>query len=217
MRFLLADDHLLIRAGIRALLERLPGAEIIGEASDGAEALRMMEEHRPDIALVDIAMPGMSGIEVAERAARDGLHMVRIVVLTMHDTEAHVVRALRAHVRGYLLKHAASEELAQCVQTVMDGRRYLSPAIAKYARLEARRAATPWPSTIELEALTPRQREVLRLLAKGESVKEIAYALSLSAKTVETHRAQLMARLQIRDLPGLVRFAIRAGLIGIED
>lgn len=217
MRVLLADDHLLMRAGVRALLERIPNTEIVGEASDGTEALSLLEAHRPDIAFIDIAMPGMSGIEVAERAAREGLHMVRIVVLTMHDTEAHVVRALRAHVRGYLLKHAAAVELAQCVETVMDGRRYLSPAIAKYARLEARRAATPWPSSIEVEALTPRQREVLQLLAKGQSVKEIAYALSLSAKTVETHRAQLMARLQLRDLPSLVRFAIRAGLIGIED
>lgn len=217
MRVFLADDHLLMRAGVRALLERLPDTEIVGEAGDGTAALSMLAQCKPDIAFLDITMPGMSGIEVAERAAREGLHMVRIVILTMHDTEAHVVRALRAHVRGYLLKHAAATELAQCVQTVMDGRRYLSPSVAKFARLEARRAATPWPSAIELEALTPRQREVLQLLAKGQSVKEIAYALTLSVKTVETHRAQLMERLQIHDLPGLVRFAIRAGLIGVED
>jgi len=217
MRVLLADDHVLIRAGVRALLQGLPGIDAVDEASDGAEALGLIEENKPDIAFLDITMPGMSGIEVAERAARAGLHMVRIVILTMHDTEAHVVRALRAHVRGYLLKHAAATELGQCVETVMDGRRYLSPAIAKYARLEARRATTPWPSTIEVEALTPRQREVLQRLALGQSVKEIAFALSLSVKTVETHRAQLMARLQLRDLPSLVRFAIRAGLIGIED
>jgi DNA-binding NarL/FixJ family response regulator len=217
MRVLLADDHVLVRRGIRALLENLlPDIEIVGEADDGREALRMLTEQTPDIAFIDISMPGISGIEVAERAAHSA-PATHIVILSMHDTEAHVVRALRARVRGYLLKHAAAEELAVAVHTVMDGRRYLSPSIAKYALLERRRAATPWPIDAEIESLSPRQREVLRLLAKGQSVKEIAYALSLSVKTVETHRAQLMARLQIRDVPTLVRFAIRCGLIGVED
>ena len=216
MRVLLADDHALVRSGIRALLEQVPDVEIVAEAADGEETLRLLVEHMPDLALVDISMPGINGIEVAERAFRL-TPATRILILSMHDAEAHVVRALRARVRGYLLKHAAASELACAVQTVMSGQRYLSPAIAKYAALASRRAATPWPIDAEIESLSPRQREVLRLLAKGQSVKEIAFALELSVKTVETHRAQLMARLSIRDVPTLVRFAIRTGLIGVED
>jgi DNA-binding NarL/FixJ family response regulator len=216
MRVLLADDHALVRAGIRALLEALPDVEVIGEASDGKEALRMIRADPPDIAFLDITMPEMNGIAVAERVAQEGID-THIVVLSMHETEAYVVRALRARVRGYLLKHAAAAELGQAVTAVMAGQRYLSPAIAEYAALESKRATPPWPITAQIESLTPRQREVLRLLAKGQSVKEIAYGLSLSVKTVETHRAQLMARLRIRDVPSLVRFAIRCGLIAVED
>jgi DNA-binding NarL/FixJ family response regulator len=216
MRVVLVDDHALVRAGIRALLQPLPDVEIVGEASDGAEGLRIVVASAPDIALVDISMPGMNGIEMAEQAARLAA-TTRIVIVSMYDTEAHVVRALRARVRGYLLKHAAADELAVALQTVMSGKRYLSPAVAKFAALAGERAVTPWPPTAEIEMLSPRQREVLRLLAKGQSVKEIAFALELSVKTVETHRALLMSRLQIRDVPTLVRFAIRAGLIGVED
>ena len=217
MRVLLADDHVLVRAGIRALLEALPGLQIIGEVSDGRAALEALLKDRPDVAFLDIAMPGMNGIEVAERAAREA-PKTRVVMLSMHNTSSHVVRALRAGAAGYLLKDAAADELPVLLRAVMNGETYLSPAIAKHVvdGFLQRNTAEPDAADNPVEILTPRQREILQLVAEGRSTKEVASLLSLSIKTVEAHRSQIMERLDIHDLPGLVRFAIRTGLVASD-
>ncbi len=217
MRVLLADDHVLVRAGIRALLEALPGIQIVGEVSDGRAALEALLKDRPDIAFLDIAMPGLNGIEVAERAARETPN-TRVVMLSMHNTSSHVVRALRAGAAGYLLKDAAADELPVLLRAVTNGETYLSPAIAKHVvdGFLQRNTAEPDAADNPVEILTPRQREILQLVAEGRSTKEVASLLSLSIKTVEAHRSQIMERLDIHDLPGLVRFAIRTGLVASD-
>jgi DNA-binding NarL/FixJ family response regulator len=214
---LLADDHVLVRAGIRALLEALPGIQIVGEVSDGRAALEALLKDRPDIAFLDIAMPGLNGIEVAERAARETPN-TRVVMLSMHNTSSHVVRALRAGAAGYLLKDAAADELPVLLRAVTNGETYLSPAIAKHVvdGFLQRNTAEPDAADNPVEILTPRQREILQLVAEGRSTKEVASLLSLSIKTVEAHRSQIMERLDIHDLPGLVRFAIRTGLVASD-
>jgi len=214
---LLADDHVLVRAGIRALLEALPGLQIVAEVSDGRAALEALLKDRPDIAFLDIAMPGLNGIEVAERAAREA-PSTRVVMLSMHNTSSHVVRALRAGAAGYLLKDAAADELPVLLRAVMNGETYLSPAIAKHVvdGFLQRNTAEPDAPDNPVEILTPRQREILQLVAEGRSTKEVASLLSLSIKTVEAHRSQIMDRLDIHDLPGLVRFAIRTGLVASD-
>jgi DNA-binding NarL/FixJ family response regulator len=213
----LADDHVLVRAGIRALLEALPGLQIVGEFSDGRAALEGMLKDRPDVAFLDIAMPGLNGIEVAERAARE-VPSTRVVMLSMHNTSSHVVRALRAGAAGYLLKDAAADELPVLLRAVSNGETYLSPAIAKHVvdGFLQRNTTEPEAADNPVEILTPRQREILQLVAEGRSTKEVATLLTLSIKTVEAHRSQIMDRLDIHDLPGLVRFAIRTGLVASD-
>jgi DNA-binding NarL/FixJ family response regulator len=217
VRVLLADDHTLVRAGIRALLEALPGLEIVGEVSDGRSALDAVLKSKPDVAFLDIAMPGLNGIEVAERAAREA-PATRVVMLSMHNTSSHVVRALRAGAAGYLLKDAAADELPVLLRAVMNGETYLSPAIAKHVVEGFLQRGTTEPEAQDnpVELLTPRQREILQLVAEGKSTKEVASLLTLSIKTVEAHRSQIMDRLDIHDLPGLVRFAIRTGLVASD-
>jgi DNA-binding NarL/FixJ family response regulator len=215
MRVLLADDHVLVRAGIRALLEALPDVEVVAEVSDGRSALDQLLKTRPDVAFLDIGMPGLNGIEVAERAAHDA-PATRVVMLSMHNTNSHVVRALRAGAAGYLLKDAAADELPVLLRAVMSGETYLSPAIAKHVvdGFLQRDGAAAEPSTANaLDGLTSRQREILQLVAEGRSTKDVAQLLSLSIKTVEAHRSQIMNRLDIHDVAGLVRFAIRNGLV----
>jgi len=220
MRVLLADDHTLVRAGIRALLTALPEVDSVIEAGDGQEALALLLEARPDVALVDIGMPGLNGLELAVRVGRE-VPGTRLVILSMHGTPAHVAQALRAGVSGYLLKDAAADELPLVLRAVMRGETYLSPAISKQVvtGFLGRAGAAPAAGDGEGEApdvLTSRQREILQLVAEGKSTKEVAQMLNLSVKTVETHRAQIMDRLGIRDLAGLVRYAIRTGLVSPE-
>jgi DNA-binding NarL/FixJ family response regulator len=213
MRVLLADDHVLVRAGIRALLEALPEVEVVAEVSDGRAALEQLLLTRPDIAFLDIGMPGLNGIEVAERAARE-VPATRVVMLSMHNTSSHVTRALRAGAAGYLLKDAAADELPVLLRAVSQGETYLSPAIAKHVVDGFLQRGTGEAEAVApLDGLTPRQREILQLVAEGRSTKEVAQLLDLSIKTVETHRSQIMARLDIHDVAGLVRFAIRTGLV----
>ena len=199
------------------MLEALPGLEIVGEVSDGRAALELVLKARPDVAFLDIAMPGLNGIEVAERAAREA-PATRVVMLSMHNTSNHVVRALRAGAAGYLLKDAAADELPVLLRAVMNGETYLSPAIAKHVvdGFLQRGNSEPIADDNPVELLTPRQREILQLVAEGRSTKEVATLLSLSIKTVEAHRSQIMDRLDIHDLPGLVRFAIRTGLVASD-
>ena len=215
MRVLLADDHALVRAGIRALLAGLPDVESVVEAGDGQEALTVLRETKPDLALIDIAMPGLNGLELAARVGREAPG-TRLVILSMHGTPAHVAQALRAGVSGYLLKDAAADELPVLLRAVMRGETYLSPAISKqvvdgYLGRTAPSLA-PGDGTTP-DVLTSRQREILQLVAEGKSTKEVAQMLDVSAKTVETHRGQIMERLGIHDLAGLVRYAIRTGLV----
>ena len=217
MRIVLADDHNLVRAGIRALLEALPGVQVVAEAGEGHEALRLLLELQPDVALVDIGMPGLNGLEIVARVAREAAG-VRLVILSMHGDPAHVAQALRAGARGYLLKDSAAEELAIALRAVLHGETYLSPRVSRHVveGFLARDAADDAESAVLSDALTPRQREILQLVAEGRSSKEIAQLLGLSTKTVETHRSQIMDRLGIHDLAGLVRYAVRTGLVSPE-
>ena len=216
MRVLLADDHTLVRAGIRALLENLPGVEIVAETGDGQEALTLIREKRPEIAFVDIAMPGLNGLEIAARATRE-VPGTKVVILSMHGTPGHVAQALRAGVSGYVLKDAAADELPVLLRAVARDETYLSASISKHVvdgYLGRVAAASNGSAEGEpLDVLTPRQREILQLVAEGKSTKEVAQVLGVSVKTVETHRSQIMDRLSIRDLAGLVRYAVRTGLV----
>ena len=217
MRVLLADDHNLVRAGIRALLETLSDVEIVAEAADGQAALQGLIKHKPDLALIDISMPGLNGLELAARASRE-VPETRLVILSVHGDASHVAQALRAGARGYLLKDAAADELPVLVRSVMRGETYLSPGISRHVvdGFLGRGAAPTTESAEPAALLTPRQREILQLVAEGRSTKEVAQLLDLSVKTVEAHRAQIMERLDIHDLAGLVRYAVRAGLVSPE-
>jgi len=215
IRVLLADDHTLVRAGIRALLERLPGVTVTGEASDGREAIDLIKTQQPDVVLLDISMPGLSGLQALARITRDFPH-VQVIILSMHYNDEFVLQALKSGAAGYLLKKAATAELQAALNSVVGGENYLSREIAsrflkKFPLQQLARSRSP------LEQLTSRQREVLQLLAESQTTKAIASLLKLSDKTVEYHRAKLMAGLQIFDLPGLVRFATRTGLISAES
>jgi DNA-binding NarL/FixJ family response regulator len=215
IRVLLADDHTLVRAGIRALLERLPEVTVTGEASDGRELLDLVKAQHPDVVLLDISMPGLNGLDALARMTRD-FPQVRVVILTMHPNDEYVWQALKAGASGYLLKRAAHAELHAALKSAVAGEIYLSREISS-------RFLKQFPlqqivhSQSPLEQLTSRQREILQLLAEGQTTKAIALTLKVSEKTVEYHRAKLMARLNIHDLPGLVRFALRTGLVGHES
>jgi DNA-binding NarL/FixJ family response regulator len=209
---LLVDDHTLVRAGLRALLETLPDVARVLEAGSGQDALDIIAAERPDIALMDIAMPGLNGLEATARITRDHPH-TRLIVLSMHGTEAYVLQALRSGAAGYLLKDAAVAELPLALRAVLRGEVYISSSVSRVVVSGFLANAASAVRNGALESLSPRQREVLQLIASGRSTKEIAFTLHLSAKTIETHRRQLMERLHIFDVPGLVRFALRHGLI----
>jgi DNA-binding NarL/FixJ family response regulator len=212
IRVFLIEDHNLVRAGIKALLKTLDGIEVAGEAGNGRDALRMMRLDPPDIVLTDIAMAGLNGMETTARIAKE-LPGVRVIVLSMYANEEYVMQALRAGAAGYLVKEAATSELELALRAVAKGDTYLSPAVsAKVIDMTLGRS----PPGSPLDRLTPRQREILQLIAEGRSTKQIADTLKLSVKTVETHRAQLMSRLEIYDVPGLVRYAIRVGMIAAD-
>lgn len=210
IRVLLADDHTLVRAGLRGLLQDLAGVEVVGEASDGQEALRLAEALRPDAVLLDVGMPGLNGLDAAARlAALDP--GIRVIILSMHTSEEYVLRALRAGCAGYLVKSSAVSELEIAVRAVVRGETYLSPIVSK--RVVDDYVSRTGGATDPLDALTPRQREILQLVAEGNTSKDIAQRLNISVKTVEAHRAQLMERLGVHDLAGLVRWAVRVGLV----
>lgn len=208
IRVLLADDHTLVRAGLRALLDALPEVNVVAEAADGDAALAQARTARPDVVLMDIAMPGLGGLDATPRLRRE-VPESRVIILSMHATGDYVEQAIRAGASGYMLKDAATDELALAVTTVAKGGTWISPAVSSLVierYLDGGRAAA--------DPLTPRQKEILTLIAEGLGTKEIAFRLQLSSKTVETHRAQLMERLGLRDIASLVRYAIRNGLVG---
>ncbi len=214
VRVILADDHTLVRAGMRALLEKLPHVTVTAEANDGREVLDLVKASPPDVVVMDIAMPGLNGLEAAERLAAE-FPRVRIIMLSMHQNEEYVWRALKTGVAAYLLKKSATAELETALQRVISNEVYLSREISE--RLPK---AFPLESLGQLksplEQLTGRQREILQLIAEGQNTKQIADLLKISPKTVEYHRMKLMTTLNVHDVPGLVRFALRVGLIQAE-
>jgi DNA-binding NarL/FixJ family response regulator len=214
IRIILADDHHLVRAGIRALLDQLSGVTVIAEASDGHEALKLVEALQPDVVLADIAMPGLNGLALAERIAAKS-SKVRIIILSMHHSEAYVMQALRAGVSGYLLKDTSVGELELAIKSIAAGGKYLSPAVSSQVVNRYLHGSTG-EETGTPQRLTPRQREILQLIAEGHGTKEIAQRLNISVKTVETHRAELMLRLDIHDVAGLVRYAIQTGIASLD-
>jgi DNA-binding NarL/FixJ family response regulator len=217
IRVLLVDDHELVRAGFRALLASLSQVQVVAEAADGRAALALVAAHQPDVVLMDISMPELNGLEATMQIVK-GFPHTRVIILSMHASEDHVVLALRKGASGYLLKGARQAELDLAVRSVARGEIYLSPLAAKHIRADYRQKGGAPNAVAVREAhssdrLTARQREVLQLIAEGHSIKQISQTLGISAKTAETHRAHIMQRLDIHDLAGLVRYAIRAGII----
>jgi DNA-binding NarL/FixJ family response regulator len=214
LRILLADDHALIRAGIRALLERLHGVEVVGEAGDGRETLALVKEHQPDIVLMDIAMPGLNGLEALLRI-RQEYPDISVVILSVFSDEEFVAQALHMGAAGYLIKGSVPAELELALRAVGRGETYLSPSVSKQVVRQYLERVAGGSSLFEI--LTPRQREILQLIGEGHSTKEIAQILNLSIKTVERHKAELMDRLDIHDIAGLVRYAVRMKLVNPDQ
>lgn len=211
IRVVLAEDHTLVRAGLRSLLAELAWVNVVGEAADGREALRLVADHKPHVVLMDITMSDLNGLEATARIARKHPG-TRVIILSMHSNEEYVRRALSVGAAAYVLKDAERAELELALKSVARGGSYLSPAVSRPVVADYAERASRDP----VARLTPRQREILQLIAEGYSTREIATKLTLSAKTVETHRAQLMSRLDIHDVAGLVRYAIRAGVASSE-
>ncbi len=203
---LIVDDHPLIRQGMRSLLEK-HGFTVVGEAADGREATQLAQELEPDVAVLDLAMPLLNGLDAAREITRTS-RRTKTILVTIHTADQYVLEALQAGVRGYVLKSQATAELVQAIQEVIRGGRYLSPGISE-AVVQAYLAKTDLPA----DPLTPREREVLQLIAEGKATKDIAGLLGVSVKTIESHRVRLMEKLDIHQTAGLVRYAIRRGLI----
>lgn len=210
VKVLLVEDHALVRAGIRSLLDAAHGIEVIGEARDGREALALLRTLTVDVVVMDITMPGLNGLETTKKLKKIYPN-TRVLMLSMYSTDEYVVQSLRYGADGYLVKDSAAPELERAIQTVARGERYLGEGEIRQ-RLEKQLASAKGIRD-PLERLTPRQREILQLVVEGKKTREIAVILNVSVKTVETHRAQLMDRLGIHDVAGLVRYAIRNGLI----
>jgi len=205
-RVLIVDDHAVLRDGLKSLLASRR-IEVVGEASDGRQALRLARRFEPDVATLDIGLPGLNGLETLRKLVRE-CPKVRGIVLTMHGEDAYVLEALRAGARAYVLKSQAFGDLAEAIETVVRGEMYLSPGVSG-ALVRASLGGTESPA----ELLSPREREVLQLVAEGRTNKEVGHVLAISVKTVETHRSALMRKLDLHDTASLVRYAIRRGLI----
>jgi len=215
-RILLVDDHLLVRAGIRSLAEQIEGVRIVAEADNGRDAVALAREHRPDLVLMDITMKELNGVEATARI-REELPATRVIILSMHSTQEFVTRAMKAGANGYLVKDSAPEELPLAVSAVMRDEIYLSSRVSRHVVSGMLQPGGGAPQgEPSLDQLTARQREILQMIAEGKGTKEIAFKLDVSVKTVETHRGALMERLGIRDVAGLVVYAIRKGVIDID-
>ncbi|MGB2635953.1 MAG: response regulator transcription factor [Candidatus Acidiferrum sp.] len=212
IRILLADDHKLMRSGLRVLLEQQADLTVVGEASDGREAVALVASQRPDVLVMDIGMPSLNGIEAAGQITQSRPETA-IVMLSMHSDESYVLRALKAGAKGYLLKDSAEADLIRAVHAVAEGKSFFSPAVSKvllddYVR-KLKRSGTDDP----YDLLTPREREVLQLVAEGKSNKDVAQLLNLSVYTVETHRSNIMEKLNLHGVPELILYAVRKGII----
>ena len=215
IRVILADDHHLVRQGIRALLERADDIEVVGEAADGQEAIELVQRLAPDVLVMDIAMPRLTGTQATERVRALGV-ATQVVVLSMYSDETLVRRALRSGARGYLLKHSVTEELLLAVRAANRGEVYLSPAISASVLDEFLTRQVDSEERSPFDLLTPREREVLQLVAEGHTNTAIAHILKVSVRTVEKHRANLMSKLKVHDVAGLVRVAIKQGLVFLD-
>ncbi len=214
IRIMLADDHAMVRAGIRLLVEGIEGATVVAEASNGRDAVALARQHHPDLVMMDISMSELNGIDAAAQIMAEHA-ATRVLILSMHTSGEFVRSAMSSGVSGYLVKDSAPLELKMAIESVMRGEIYLSPRISRH--LVSRLAGAGQPAAeAPLDALTPRQREILQMIAEGESTKQIAFTLKLSVKTVETHRASLMDRLGIHDLAGLVIYAVRHKLVNTD-
>jgi two-component system response regulator NreC len=212
LRVLLADDHGIVRRGLKSLLETEPGVAVVAEASDGLEALRLCDEHHPDLLILDIGMPKLNGLEVAARAQK-GERPPRVIILSMHADESYIIRALAAGARAYLLKDATDEDLLPAVRSVAAGKPFFSPAVTGLLVEDYVRRMQSLGVTDSYHLLTDREKEVLQLLAEGRSNKEVATLLDLGLSTVETHRANLMQKLNLHNTAEIVLYAVRKGII----
>ncbi len=216
IKVFLADDHLVVRDGLRALLEVDKNIDVIGDAANGREAVRMVQELSPDIVVMDISMPELNGIEATEQIL-ENCSKTKVIILSMHSSREHILRAMRAGAQGYLLKESAGQEVGKAVNAVYSGKRYLSQRITEvviddYSHLKkGRMEQSP------LDNLSAREKEVLQLVVEGKSSAAIAKIIYLSPKTVETYRSRLMQKLGIRDIPGLVKFSIKHGITSMDN
>lgn len=212
IRVLLADDHRLVRAGLRSLLERHSDLEIIGEANDGREAVSMIERMRPDVAVIDISMPRLNGIEVVRQTLSiDG--SIATIILTMHSDDSYILRALQAGAKGYVLKDSAESDLIGAIRAVAHGKSFFSPAVSRVLLEDYIRNLERRGTNDSYDLLTGREREILQLVAEGKSNKEIANLLHVSVYTIDTHRSNIMKKLHLRGVPDLTLYAVRKGII----
>jgi DNA-binding NarL/FixJ family response regulator len=212
LRILLADDHTIVRQGLRKMLEERPDWEVVAEAGDGREAVRQAEQHKPDVAIVDVAMPLLNGIETTRQIVRKS-PATRVLVLSMHADDAYVIQILQAGATGYLLKDSADVDLIQAVTAVSKGKSFFSPAIARLMLDDYVRQLSEKGVTDRYESLSEREREIFQLIAEGKANKEIAALLSISPSTVETHRARIMEKLDLHSAAEIVLYAVRRGVI----
>jgi DNA-binding NarL/FixJ family response regulator len=212
IRILLADDHQLMRSGVRLMLEREPDLAVVGEASDGREAVSLTKSLKPEVVVMDVGMPNLNGIEAAQQMTEEDPDLA-IVMVSMHSDESYVLRALKAGARGYLLKDSAEADLIKAVHAVGGGKSFFSPAVSKMLLDDYVRKLKRSGTEDVYDLLTPREREILQLIAEGKSNKDVANLLNLSVYTVESHRSNLMEKLHLRGLPELILYAVRRGII----
>jgi two-component system response regulator NreC len=212
IRVLLADDHTLMRRGLRLIVEQQPDLVVVGEAEDGRQAVALSASLKPNVSVLDIGMPNLNGIEAAKQIT-EGESGAAVVILSMHADETYILRALKAGARGYLLKDSAESDLVRAIQSVAEGKSFFSPAVSKVMLEDYVKKLQRTGSEDSYDLLTPREREILQLIAEGKSNKEVANILHLSVYTVETHRANIMEKLKLKSVPELILYAVRKGII----
>ena len=212
IRIVLADDHTIIRSGLRLLLEQQPEFKVVAEAADGRQAVQLVAKHHPDVVILDIGMPQLNGIEATRQIVAQESHP-NVVILSMHSDESYVLRALKAGARAYILKNAAEADLIRAVQAVSEGKSFFSPVISKMLLEDYVRQVRDKEVEDSYDLLTPREREILQLIAESKTNKEIATILGLSPHTIETHRGNILEKLNLHSVPELILYAVRKGII----